>query len=558
MFVSKNFAVDQVDKQKPSFREWFQIGYVVVLQQNDQGAGDDQVVTQKGKQRKAKNNLKSISLWKIHWIGKCRERNNKYMSVSKQDLGELTKYLKKCWTTASEIDSNTIKLYQMKQNLGHAIYTNTSNQNQKCVGWEFPSKLTSYHRREIHTLADDMNITHCSKGDARQHTRHIALYASPAIMKQLNGGAPQQNQSKGKKGKQQHGENDDEVQRAVQNALRKAAELKKQQHLDRNPNGKTDNATRQQLVDVKKKTIAGLRASVKSMRHLKGEEAEATRVMYIQMVQRLSGETVETTTEEDEALSEDSEEITKDNDIKITLAKSNSDTSSSSSEESDDDESDDDLSMIARKRPTGFAFSDSDSDSDDVSDEEEEEEEKEKEKVQPVPVVKTQKKTKKKKNSTKEQIAFDESQFLKEAAQLAKAEAESQKQNLSTTITTEKNVKNAKKTKKEDTFKLPPKKSERLASSDSSMYTQFKDASNVKIPKISEEDARRLAIMAAVAAARVEKQAANVDDKVRKATIDDILGVGYTPTYLNQAEDGPKVTGFRKQMEHGAKKFIKP
>merc|ERR1711865_841074 len=146
-----------------------------------------------------------------------------------------------------------------------------------------------------------------------------------------------------------------------------------------------------------------------------------------------------------------------------------------------------------------------------------EEEEKEKEKVQPVPVVKTQKKTKKKKNSTKEQIAFDESQFLKEAAQLAKAEAESQKQNLSTTITTEKNVKKAKKTKKEDTFKLPPKKSERLASSDSSMYTQFKDASNVKIPKISEEDARRLSIMAAVAAARVEKQAANVDDKVRKA-----------------------------------------
>ena len=54
LFVSKNFAFDQVDKQKPSFREWFQIGYVVVLQQNDQGAGDDQVVTQKGKQRKLK------------------------------------------------------------------------------------------------------------------------------------------------------------------------------------------------------------------------------------------------------------------------------------------------------------------------------------------------------------------------------------------------------------------------------------------------------------------------------------------------------------------------
>ena len=514
----------------------------MVLQQNDQGAGDRSGVR---------------SPLKRKFIGLESVEGTITMSVSKQDLGELTKYLKKCWTTASEIDSNTIELYQMKQNLGHAIYTNTSNQNKKCVGWEFPSKLTSYHRREIHTLADDMNITHCSKGDARQHTRHIALYASPAIMKQLNGGAPQQNQSKGKKGKQQHGENDGEVQRAVQNALRKAAELKKQQHLDRNPNGKTDNATRQQLVDVKKKTIAGLRASVKSMRHLKGEEAEATRVMYIQMVQRLSGETVETTTEGDEALSEDSEEITKDNDIKITLAKSNSDTSSSSSEESDDDESDDDLSMIARKRPAGFAFSDSDSDSDDVSDEEEEEEEKEK--VQPVPpVVKTQKKTKKKKKPTKEQIAFDEIQFLKEAAQLAKTEAESQKQNQSSTIATEKNVKKVKKTKKEDTFKLPPKKSERLASSDSSVYTQFKDASNVKIPKISEEDARRLAIMAAVAAARVEKQAANVDDKVRKATIDDILGVGYTPTYLNQAEDGPKVTGFRKQMEYGAKKFIKP
>ena len=54
LFVSIDFAVDQVDKQKPSFREWFQIGYVVVLQQNDQGAGDDQVVTQKGKQTKSK------------------------------------------------------------------------------------------------------------------------------------------------------------------------------------------------------------------------------------------------------------------------------------------------------------------------------------------------------------------------------------------------------------------------------------------------------------------------------------------------------------------------
>jgi len=88
---------------------------------------------------------------------------------------------------------------------------------------------------------------------------------------------------------------------------------------------------------------------------------------------------------------------------------------------------------------------------------------------------------------------------------------------------------------------------------------------NIKAPevKISEEDARRLAIMAAVAAARLEKQLKNesdADSASRKATIDDILGGGErVPTKNDGTNEGSaEVKGFRKQVEYGPKKFIKP
>ena len=84
-----------------------------------------------------------------------------------------------------------------------------------------------------------------------------------------------------------------------------------------------------------------------------------------------------------------------------------------------------------------------------------------------------------------------------------------------------------------------------------------------KIIKVSEEDARRLAIMAAVAAARLEKQLkedAEEVKNVRKATINDILGVTSTEKNGGGMADGGAVDvkSFRKQVEHGPKKFIKP
>ena len=47
--------------------------------------------------------------------------------------------------------------------------------------------------------------------------------------------------------------------------------------------------------------------------------------------------------------------------------------------------------------------------------------------------------------------------------------------------------------------------------------------------------------------------------KSRKATAEDMLGVGHGPTLAEASlHDGAKVESFRKQVEYGPKKFIKP
>ena len=493
------------------------------------------------------------------------------MSVSKRDVRELTEYLKTVWTTSETIKMATIKSFQKKQNLGNAIFDNNKNNSKTAnvIGWEFSTKLTSYHRREIHTLADDMNLVHCSRGDARQHTRHIVLYCSEAIMERENGGAKQDEESnikgkkgkhgkhgKGKKGKHQLPRKDEEVvQRAVQNALRQAAAAKQQR--------KSSSATRQQLANAKKKTAAGFRATLKNLRHLQGEEAEVTRTLYTQMLQQLgSAELVETTTEEDEALSEEGEDVTEEALVKVQI-KSDSDISSE-----DESEDEDDLSVLRRKRPakTGFAFSESDSESESDADADADADSNSGDKSEhvseqdSVSVKPVSNKSIAKKRTKKEQAIFDAT-FLAKAAEMAKKEAALQKQNQnqsqSQPIVAKKSI-----PKIDHKMKLPMKRSERAAAAAAAAAAAHSHVGNTNLNKedvkISEEDARRLAIMAAVAAARVEQQVADGEKSTaRKATIDDILGVGRAPV-VNDTNDGPQVQSFRKQVEHGPKKFIKP
>ena len=147
-----------------------------------------------------------------------------------------------------------------------------------------------------------------------------------------------------------------------------------------------------------------------------------------------------------------------------------------------------------------------------------------------------------------------------EAAKLAKAEALHQSKQTSSAVKNNTSRKQQHQHQQPE-FILPPKRSEMKSNKESGSGNSI----NIKAPevKISEEDARRLAIMAAVAAARLEKQLKNesdADSASRKATIDDILGGGErVPTKNDGTNEGSaEVKGFRKQVEYGPKKFIKP
>jgi hypothetical protein len=483
------------------------------------------------------------------------------MSVAKQDVRNLCIYLKECWSTTTKVtEPQKIKTFQKKQNLGCPIYNNnksvSKNNKNLVIGWEFPAKLTSYHRREVHTIAEELKIVHCSSGDSRMRTRHIALYCSHEIMEELTGCQNQGSSSKsanieGEKGnggnRKKRGQKDDSVQRAVQKALQKAAAAKQEEEKLRKEQQEkmSEKETLQRLEEDKKKILDVLRTTLKNMRGLRGTEASASRAMYINMIQELTG------TDGDMSADMKEKNTSVNNSKKVNTHESNSDTSESESE-SDSDSDDDDLSLITRKkRPvvSGFAFSDSESSSSD-DDEVEEEDVKEKEVV----TVQVRKKKKRGKPAPKSDT-FDEISFLANATKAAKEEAARHQQSLKKNITNKQKV-------LQDNFVLPPKRSERN-SNGGDKNTKINVGRKAPEVKVSEEDARRLAIMAAVAAARLEKQLkedAEEVKNVRKATINDILGVTSTEKNGGGMADGGAVDvmSFRKQVEYGPKKFIKP
>ena len=500
------------------------------------------------------------------------------MSVSKADVRSLCTYLKECWTKDQVADVKIIQKFQKKQNLGYSITLDDAP--TKVVGWEFPNKLTSYHRREIHTIANELKIIHCSRGDSRLHTRHIALYCSNAMMEEGSSEGEKMTiaSSKSKSSKTDSKYENEVVQRAVDKEMRRFAAVQQEQAAlakKRKKNGESSSSTtmkiafskeetKKQLEEATKNVMSCLRTTLKSIQLLEGKEASAARAHYTQMIQRLSGE-VETTTEEEEGEGEEEDGPT---------TVSNSDTSeeeddSSSEEESDDDDDDDDDTVIGRrKNVTGFIFSDSEEDEESGEESGEGENAEQVAAMNIAPTTKTttkqnkkqQKKKQKQKDQQKQPNTFDEADFLKKAAEIAQKEAARQAMEQQSVSKQETAVK-APKSKNQQKIKLPPKKSERTME----QQQQSKKLNSISSkPVLSEEEARRFAVMAAVAAAKLEAQELRVSEgetaAARKATIEDILGAGARagPDRLNNAMDGPDVADFRKQGEYGAKKFIKP
>ena len=73
-----------------------------------------------------------------------------------------------------------------------------------------------------------------------------------------------------------------------------------------------------------------------------------------------------------------------------------------------------------------------------------------------------------------------------------------------------------------------------------------------------EAEARALASAKHASDAKAAAQADGKSKKLRKATVDDLLGIGNSVNSRAEASDGPRVEAFRKQVEYGPKKFIKP
>lgn len=254
-----------------------------------------------------------------------------------------------------------------------------------------------------------------------------------------------------------------------------------------------------------------------------------------------------------------------------------SDSEDSDSEDSDSD-SDDDLESLRKKRPThaGFAFSDSEDDDDDSSDGESNDDDDDVDDESQHQDAALSKPTQQ--NNKKTQPAadtFDEAMFLEEAARRAREEeAALSKDGLADrksmldaiNVDTWKKIGEAAEIASKS-VEEPPKAPAISVTLSSVPPTTAAAAPDTKATedevKVSEEEKRRLAIIAAVAAARVSSKAAaqaeGKSKKMRKATVDDLLGVGRGATMdTGSVEGGPRVEAFRKQVEHGPKKFIKP
>ena len=361
-----------------------------------------------------------------------------------------------------------LKHFQKKQNLGGPFYV-----DENLVGWEFSTKITSYHRREIHTIAEEFKVVHCSNGDSRMHTRHIALYCSRAAMEEHTGEKQikmqDTNAGQGKKAKA-HSQ-DETVKRAVEKALHKAVatqqQHEKQQKAEREQ--MSEKATLQHLEQMKQKTLDGLRIALKNMRGLRGAEASASRAMYIRMIQEFTGEKTDRTMHETEERSTKTGSKKKE---QHPRHESNSDTSeeeeeeSESEEESEEESDEDDLSLITRKkRPaaSGFAFSDSEEEDSDSSDDEEEDKTEDNKAKQEKALSKNNNQNQNKNNihtkKPKNNVVFDEASFLAQAAKLAKAEALHQSKQTSSAVKNNTSRKQQHQHQKPE-FILPPKRSE--------------------------------------------------------------------------------------------------
>lgn len=250
---------------------------------------------------------------------------------------------------------------------------------------------------------------------------------------------------------------------------------------------------------------------------------------------------------------------------------------SSDSEDSDSD-SDDDLESLRKKRPThaGFAFSDSEDDDDDSSDGESNDDDDDvDDESQHQDAALSESAQQNKKKTQPAADTFDEAMFLEEAARRAREEeAALSKDALADTksmldainVDTWKKIGEAAEIASKS-VEEPPKAPAISVTLSPVTPTTAAAAPDTKVTedevKVSEEEKRRLAIIAAVAAARVSSKAAaqaeGKSKKMRKATVDDLLGVGRGATMdTGGVEGGPRVEAFRKQVEHGPKKFIKP